>query len=65
MHSVVDSFLKKDFILFFRERGREGEREGDKHCSFALTGNQTGDLSVYRLALTTPARAHLLIFVYD
>ena len=25
-------FFKKDFILFiFRERGREGEREGEKH----------------------------------
>ena len=24
-------FLKQDFIYFFRERGRDGEREGEKH----------------------------------
>ena len=51
----------KIFLYIFRERGREGEREGEKHQSIAslmpatqacsLTGNQTGDLSIYR---TTP-----------
>ena len=24
-------FLKQEFIYFFRERGREGETEGEKH----------------------------------
>ena len=65
----VFSFFKKDFLNLFLERGREGEREVDKHQSevasctspilgtwpatqaYALTGNQTSDPSVCRLAL--------------
>ena len=55
------------FHLFFREKGREGEREGKKHLLFAsrmpqlgtwpatqacaVTGNQTGNLLVCRLML--------------
>ena len=37
----------KDFILFiFRERGREAEREGDKHqCVVASSVSSTGDLT--------------------
>ena len=37
----------KDFIhLFFRERGREGEREGEKHqCVVAPHVPPTGDLA--------------------
>ena len=41
------NFLKKDFILFiFRQRVREGEREGEKHqCVVASHAPQTGDLA--------------------
>ena len=48
-------------ILFFRERGREGEREGDKHSvashtpatqAYALTGNQTNNTLVPRPLLS-------------
>ena len=40
-------FLKKDFYLFtFREKGREGEREGEKHqCVVASCVAPTGDLA--------------------
>ena len=59
--------FKKYFIYLFLGRGREGKREGDKYqCArdtligcllptpnwgCALTGNQTGDLSVHTPAL--------------
>ena len=41
------AFFKKGFYLFiFRERGREGEREGDKHqCVVASRASPTGDLA--------------------
>ena len=40
-------FLKKIFYLFiFRERGREGEREGEKHqCVVASLAPPTGGLT--------------------
>ena len=40
-------FFKKDFMCFiFRERGREGEREGEKHhCVAASCMPPTGDLA--------------------
>ena len=39
------SFLKK-ILLIFRERGREGEREGEKHqCVVASHVPPTGDLA--------------------
>ena len=59
-------FLFKDFnLLIFRERGIEGEREGEKHQwentpnkgpglqsrHVPFTGNQTGDPLVHRLVL--------------
>ena len=63
-------FVKKDFLNLFLERGRQGEREGEKHKyvvasrvllplgtwpltqACALTGNQTGNPLVHRLALS-------------
>ena len=40
------SFLKKDFICLFSERGREGEREGEKHqCVFVSHVPPTGNLA--------------------
>ena len=41
------SFFKKRFYLFiFRERGKEGEREGEKHqCVVASLASPTGDLA--------------------
>ena len=41
------SFYKKDFFKFiFRERGREGEREGEKHqWVVASCTPHTGDLA--------------------
>ena len=40
-------FIFKDFILFiFRQRGREGEREGEEHqCVVASHVPPTGDLA--------------------
>ena len=39
-------FLKKRFYLFiFRERGREGEREGEKHQGGVASHLPTGDLA--------------------
>ena len=45
-HSILFSFFK-DFILFiFRERAREGEREGEKHqCVVASCVLPTGGLA--------------------
>ena len=43
---LLDLFSKKDFIYFFRERGREGEREGEKHqCMVASRVTPTGGLA--------------------
>ena len=40
------SFFFSRFYLFFRERGREGEREGEKHqCMVAFQAPPTGDLA--------------------
>ena len=66
MYISSESFFRKGFYLFiFRQRGREGERKGEKHWSVAscrpqtrnqiLTPgmcsdqNQTGDLSLRRM----------------
>ena len=39
-------FLKKCYLFIFRERGREGEREGEKHqCVVASRALSTGDLA--------------------
>ena len=63
---VVFFFFLKSLFIIFRERGKEGEREGEKHGlplsqpqmgtwpttqACALTGNQTGNLLVHRLVL--------------
>ena len=53
MHLLVDYFFKILFIFFnfiylfiFRERGREGEREGEKHqCVVASRALPTGGLA--------------------
>ena len=38
--------LKRFYLLIFRERGREGEREGEKHqCAVASPMPPTGDLA--------------------
>ena len=44
--AIVISFLKKIFDLFILERGREGEREGEKH-QYAVASHTvpTGDLA--------------------
>ena len=44
---MKELFLKKDFyLLIFRERGREGEREGEKHqCVVASHEPPTGDMA--------------------
>ena len=45
-YKVAFLFFKIIFIYFFRERGREGEREGEKHqCVVASHTPPTGDLS--------------------
>ena len=39
-------FLKRFYLFIFRERGREGEREGEKHqCVVDSHVGLTGDLS--------------------
>ena len=38
----IPSFLKKRFYLFFREIGREGEREKEKHQPVASHTPLTG-----------------------
>ena len=41
-------FLKKDFNYLFLERGREGEREGEKHqCVVTLRAPCTGDVTTF------------------
>ena len=63
----MNLFFKKDFIYLFLERGKEGEKERNINVwlplmrsllgtwpttqACALTGNQTGDPLVHRLAL--------------
>ena len=40
-------FLKKDFIYLFRDRGRDGEREGEKHqCVVASHVSPPRDLAL-------------------
>ena len=39
-------FLKRFYVFIFRERGREGEREGENHqCVVASCAPPTGDLA--------------------
>ena len=73
------SFLKILFI-YFREKGREGEREGNINVwlpcacpllgtwpttqACALTGNRTGDPLVLRLALNSLSHTSLDDFLY-
>ena len=41
-----NKFLKRFYLFIFRERGREGEREGEKHqCVVASHVPPTGDLA--------------------
>ena len=43
--TVVWHFLKQVYLFIFRERGREGVREGEKHqCVVASCKPPTGDL---------------------
>ena len=42
----LGSFFKRFYLFIFRERGREGEREGEKHqCVVASHAPPTGDLA--------------------
>ena len=44
--TILFSLLKVLFVFIFRERGREGEREGEKHqCVVASCMPPTGDLA--------------------
>ena len=55
MFFVVQIFFFLKILFFFRAKGREGEREGEKHWpatqACALTGNPTRDPSVHRPVL--------------
>ena len=43
---VLIVFFKKIYLFFFRERGREGEREGEKHqCVVVSHAPPIGDLA--------------------
>ena len=43
---VIFYFLFKRFLFILRERGREGEREGEKHqCVVASHTSPSGDLA--------------------
>ena len=43
---LFHSFFKKDFVYLFLEKGREGERKGEKHqCVVASHTPPTGDLA--------------------
>ena len=43
---VLKKFLKRFYVFIFRERGREGEREGEKQqCVVASHTPATGDLA--------------------
>ena len=42
----ISSYFLKKILFIFRERGKEGEREGDKHqCVIASCVSPTGDLA--------------------
>ena len=46
MFSLDEDFLKRFYLFVFRERGREGERKGEKHqCVVASCVTLTGDLA--------------------
>ena len=46
MVSIYNLFLKRFYLFIFRERGREGEREGEKHqCVVAFRAPPTRDLA--------------------
>ena len=46
MHSDNMEFLKRFYLFIFRERGRKGEREGEKHqCVVASHAPPSGDLA--------------------
>ena len=46
LYSLYFLFFKDFIHLFFRQRGREGEREGQKYqCMFATCMPLTGDLA--------------------
>ena len=46
MHYFSKDFLKRFYLSVFRERGREGEREGEKHqCVVASHTFPTGGLA--------------------
>ena len=41
-----DIFLKRFYLFVFREKGREGEREGEKHQGVAVSHTPpTGDMA--------------------
>ena len=43
---VFKSFFKRFYLFIFREKGREGEREGEKHqCVVGSPVSPTGDLA--------------------
>ena len=47
MESDRHGLKKKGFILLFLERGREGEKQGEKHqCVVASCTPPTGDLAL-------------------
>ena len=46
VHFLLMCHLHKEFFFFFRQRGREGEREEEKHQYVVTThGAPTGDLA--------------------
>ena len=46
IESTLRLFFFKIYLFIFRERGREGEREGEKHqCVVASCAPPTGDLA--------------------
>ena len=68
MNFLNFSFFLRFYLFNFRQRGKEGERKGEKHkcvvasCApptgdlthtqaYSLTGNQTSDPLVHKLAL--------------
>ena len=43
---IFFNFLKRFYLFFFKEKGREGERQGEKHqCVVASHMPPTGDLA--------------------
>ena len=46
MIKSLKMYIFKDLFILFLERGRDGEREGEKHqCVLASHGSPTGDLA--------------------